>query len=61
MHKRNIKYIVFSDTYQGIKKILKNNDKNILKIKTFSPYILTKYKNNKKFICPINQKEIKKT
>ena len=61
MHKRNIKYIVFSDTYQGIKKILKNNDKNILKIKTFSPYILTKYKNNKKFIFPFNQKEIKKS
>ena len=60
MHKRNIKYIVFSDTYQGIKKILKNNDKNILKIKTFSPYILTKYKNNKKFICPLDQKKIKK-
>ena len=51
--------IVFSDTYEGICKLLKKN-KNIKSIKTFSPYVLDKLKNNNKVFCPLNNKKIQK-
>ena len=51
--------VVFSDTYEGICKLLKAN-KNIKSIKTFSPYILNKLKNNNKVMCPLNNKKIQK-
>ena len=51
--------VVFSDTYEGICKLLKAN-KNIKSIKTFSPYVLNKLKNNNKVMCPLNNKKIQK-
>ena len=54
------KFIVFSDSYFGIKRLLKINNYDILKVKTFSPYVLTKFKNNNKVVCPLNKKKIQK-
>ena len=54
------KCIVFSDSYNGIKKILKSKKYNVRKIKTFSPYVSIKYKNDPRVIYPLNKEKIEK-